>query len=134
MSCLNLFSPLQPECRSGQSVLIMYLLETLQCPQPHHPGIHSGRASNLPYHLLRASRSRHCLSRPPSLGPLQPNGTPFRSPNVACFVLTSRLFHLLFLLSATLPLTLFFLANSYLFFRSQFSSRFLRQYLPDLQD
>lgn len=28
----------------------------------------------------------------------------------------------------------FFLANSYLFFRSQFSSRFLRQYLPDLQD
>lgn len=28
----------------------------------------------------------------------------------------------------------FFLANSYLFFRSQFSSHFLCQYLPDLQD
>ena len=60
MSCLNLASPLQPERRSAQpvlkcqSVLIIYLLETLQGPPHQCPQIHPNEACSSLCYQLRA--------------------------------------------------------------------------------
>lgn len=122
LSCLNLFSPLQPECRSGQSVLIICPLDTLQCPlPPPWPKIQAGNS------LLSAQGSNILLLA--SSLPCPPPVAPFSSPRRLVFFLTSCCsFSLKHSTSA------FFLANSYSFFRSQFSSHSLHQSLPDLQD